>query len=512
VLVARYLRRHWRSGDGDRWTRSASPRDDGTIVRCDAPGRSSSYDVTAVPVSVTRSANGNGHGDGNRRFRAYGPGHLDKIAARFGIPPEAREDIRRVSLVLPFRVNEYVLSELIDWARVPADPIYQLVFPQRGMLAGDDERRLDAATRPGADPAALAGAVSDIRRRMNPHPSGQMEFNVPSLDGVRLDGLQHKYRETVLYFPGHGQTCHAYCTYCFRWAQFVGDPDLRFSAPGPERLLAHLRAHPEVTDVLVTGGDPMVMSASLLRSHIEPVLGVDTVRTVRIGTKSLSYWPRRFVSDHDADDVLRLFESIVASGRLLAVMAHFSHPRELEPAIVRTAIDRIRATGAVLYCQAPLVAHVNDDASTLADLWRGELAAGAVPYYLFVERETGPYGYFRVPLARAHDLYSAAYAQLSGLARTVRGPVMSATAGKIVVDGVEEAADGRYFQLRMLQARDPRLVGRPFRARYSDEAGWIDDLELDAGVPADIWEALRGVRLDRRRPSPTPVLHASAAR
>ncbi|MGW4273476.1 KamA family radical SAM protein [Streptomyces seoulensis] len=426
------------------------------------------------------------------RFRAYGPKHLDDIAARFGLREEVRETVRRVSLVLPFRVNEYVLSRLIDWDRAPDDPMFQLTFPQRGMLAADDERRLAKLSADPGDKPLLRELVGDIRARLNPHPSGQQQYNVPHLDGRPVPGLQHKYRETVLYFPGQGQTCHAYCTYCFRWAQFVGDADLRFAAPDPTGLLAYLAARPEVSDVLVTGGDPMVMTTERLRRHLEPLLAVESVDTVRIGTKSVAYWPYRFTTDHDADDVLRLFEQVVAAGKQLAVMAHFSHPRELETAPAREAVRRIRATGAVVYCQAPLIARVNDDAATWSALWKAELAAGAVPYYLFVERDTGPHAYFQVPLARASEIFRAAYRTLPGLARTVRGPVMSATPGKVVVDGVQETPEGSYFQLRMLQARDPALVGRPFRARYCPEAAWLDDLELAPDCPPDLAAALRG--------------------
>ncbi|WP_405782636.1 KamA family radical SAM protein [Streptomyces sp. NBC_00859] len=426
------------------------------------------------------------------RFRAFGPRHIDDIARRFGLPEHITETVRRVSLVLPFRVNEYVLTHLIDWDRVPEDPMFQLTFPQSGMLARSDEDQLAKLSRDPSDKLLLRQAVRDIRERLNPHPSGQQQLNVPSQEGVQLPGLQHKYRETVLYFPGQGQTCHAYCTYCFRWAQFIGDADLRFAAPDPSGLIEYLGGHPEVHDVLVTGGDPMVMSTERLRGHIEPLLGVESVRTIRIGTKSVAYWPQRFVTDPDADDVLRLFESVVASGRQLAVMAHFSHPRELESDLARRAVARIRATGAVVYCQAPLIGHVNDDARVWSELWRAELAAGAVPYYLFVERDTGPYDYFKVPLARAVDIFADAYRTLPGLARTVRGPVMSATPGKVVVDGVEETAEGAFFRLRMLQARDPALVGRPFRARYSPDAAWLDELEPDPTTPADIAAALRG--------------------
>ncbi|MFG2547740.1 KamA family radical SAM protein [Streptomyces sp. NPDC048594] len=428
----------------------------------------------------------------SERFRAFGPRHLKEISEKYGLSGEMREAVRLISQVLPFRVNEYVLSQLIDWERVPEDPIFQLVFPQPGMLDENDMATLEKLSADRADKLLLRDAVRDIRSRLNPHPSGQMEHNVPTLDGERLAGVQHKYRETVLYFPGQGQTCHAYCTYCFRWAQFVGDADLKFSAPAPDRLIAYLRRNPQVSDVLITGGDPMVMSTERLRSHIEPLLDVETVRTIRIGTKSVAYWPQRYVTDQDADDVLRLFEQVVASGRNLALMGHFSHPREFSTDIAQQAVARVRATGALVYCQAPLIAHVNDDADTWAEMWRRELAAGAVPYYLFVERDTGPHEYFKVPLAKALGIFQSAYRQLPGLARTVRGPVMSATPGKVVVDGVEETPDGRFFQLKLAQARNPALVGRPFRARYSTDAAWLDDLELDETVPADIAAAIRG--------------------
>ncbi|WP_220377837.1 KamA family radical SAM protein [Streptomyces inhibens] len=441
------------------------------------------------------------------RFRAFGPRHIDDIARRYGLPDDIRETVRRVSLVLPFRVNDYVLSQLIDWDRAPEDPMFQLTFPQRGMLAAADEEQLAKLSADPADKLLLREAVQEIRGRLNPHPSGQQQLNVPSQDGVQLPGLQHKYRETVLYFPGQGQTCHAYCTYCFRWAQFIGDADLRFAAPDPGGLLDYLAGHPEVHDVLVTGGDPMVMSTERLRSHLEPLLGVASVRTIRIGTKSVAYWPQRYVSDADADDVLRLFERVVASGRQLAVMAHFSHPRELRTDLAQQALARIRATGAVVYCQAPLIARVNDDATVWSELWRAELAAGAVPYYLFVERDTGPYDYFKVPLARAVQIFTEAYRTLPGLARTVRGPVMSATPGKVVVDGVEETPEGAYFRLRMLQARTPSLVGRPFRARYSADAAWLDELELDPATPADLAAAVRGTA-----PAGTPPPDTGAPR
>ena len=138
--------------------------------------------------------------------------------------------------------------------------------------------------------------------KLNPHPAGQLILNVPSHGNEPLPGVQHKYPETVLLFPRHGQTCHAYCAYCFRWAQFVGEPDLKIATDDMDRVVAYLGSHPEVTSVLLTGGDPMIMGAAVLRRYIEPLLDprLDHVESIRIGTKSLAYW-LPFFARYDPD-------------------------------------------------------------------------------------------------------------------------------------------------------------------------------------------------------------------
>ncbi|MBO0803751.1 MAG: lysine 2,3-aminomutase [Nocardiopsaceae bacterium] len=412
------------------------------------------------------------------RFRAFGARHLEELLRRGGLSDADRLAVRAVATVLPFRTNSYVLDELIDWTAVPDDPIYRLVFPQPDMLPTGDVDRIAALLASGAPDSGIRALAHEVRMRLNPHPAGQLVLNAPSMDGTVLPGLQHKYPETVLFFPKQGQTCHAYCTYCFRWAQFVDEPDLKMSTDHIDTLVAYLRRHPEVTSVLITGGDPMIMNSTVLRRYVEPLLdpSLEHIESIRIGTKSLGYWPRRFVTDPDADDTLRLFEEVRATGRSLAFMAHYSHPRELSTPIAARAIQRVRDAGAVIRTQAPLIRTVNDDAATWAEMWRVQVRSGMVPYYMFVERDTGPQDYFAVPLARAHEIFRDAYASVSGLSRSVRGPSMSATPGKVCIDGVAEVAGERVFVLRMLQARDPGLVGRPFFARYDPKAAWLSDL------------------------------------
>jgi KamA family protein len=411
-------------------------------------------------------------------FRAYTARNLHEIPQLAGRSTDDLLEMRAVAAVLPFRTNNHVTDELIDWDDLANDPIYRLTFPAPEMLDPADLATMTKLLRDDASPERVQAEARDIRRRLNPHPGGQLSLNVPDGGEDPLDGLQHKYPETVLFFPGPGQMCHAFCTYCFRWAQFVGEPDLRMACNDPEVLCRYLRRHPEVSDVLITGGDPMIMRTEVLARFLEPLLeaGLDTVRTIRIGTKAISYWPYRFVTDPDADELWRLFERVVGSGRQLAVMAHYSHPRELVPAVAGEAVRRIRATGASIYTQAPLIRGINDDPAIWKRLWRSALDLGMVPYYMFVERDTGPRNYFEVPLARGWQIFREAWSQSSGLARTVKGPVMSATPGKVLVDGVTEVAGRRVFALRYVQARDPELVGRPFFAEFDPEATWFDQL------------------------------------
>lgn len=245
-----------------------------------------------------------------------------------------------------------------------------------------------------------------------------------------LAGIQHKYRETVLFFPRQGQTCHAYCSYCFRWPQFAGEPAWKIISSKVSELVEYVLAHPEVTSVLITGGDPMIMSASRLRGYITPLLALEQLETIRIGTKALSFWPRRFVTDQDADELLLLFSDIRMADKNLSLMAHFSHPREMESPIVAKAVRRIQNAGATIRTQSPLIRSINDSPELWSSMWRRQIQLGIVPYYMFIERDTGPHDYFSVPLFRAYEIFRAAYNSVSGLARTVRGPSMSATPGQ----------------------------------------------------------------------------------
>jgi len=415
---------------------------------------------------------------------------LDSLPQMRRLDADTQLAMKTVSAVLPFRTNAYVVNELIDWDDIPDDPMFQLTFPQRGMLEDADFERIAGLVRKDTPSRELFAPAHAIRKRMNPHPAGQMQHNVPRYRGIPLPGMQHKYRDTVLFFPSQGQTCHAYCTYCFRWAQFVGDNEMKFSARETELFHAYLKEHEEVSDVLFTGGDPLVMKTRHLREYVEPLLGPDFehIRHIRIGTKALSYWPFRFTLGEDAEDLLRLIEEVRDAGRLPAIMAHFSHPVELSTPVVEEAIRRLQDAGAVIRTQAPLIRHVNDSSTIWADMWTDQTALGLVPYYMFVERDTGPKDYFEVPLARALRIFKRAYRKVSGLTRTMRGPSMSATPGKVQLLDTLEIRGEKYFQLMMLRGRNPEWAGKSFLARYDEEATWLDHLDPAFNKPSFFWE------------------------
>jgi len=412
------------------------------------------------------------------KYTVYSLQNYRQLPQMKRLSEEEQFTIQVVGSVLPFRVNNYVIDELIDWDNVPGDPIYTLTFPQKDMLRPQHFDRMAQLLRRDASPQEIRETANDIRMQLNPHPAGQLEHNVPELDGHKLTGMQHKYRETVLFFPSQGQTCHAYCTFCFRWPQFVGIDELKFAMKEAELLAEYVRRHTEVSDVLFTGGDPMVMRVRHLRNYIEPLLAPDMehLRTIRIGTKSLSYWPYRFLTDSDAGEVLDLFEQVTRAGKHLAIMSHFNHPNELQTEAVAEAVRRIRDTGANIRTQSPILRHINDNADDWATMWRQQVSLGMVPYYMFMVRDTGAQHYFGLPMVESWEIFRQAYQQVSGIARTVRGPSASAAPGKIQILGVNEIHGEKVIVLRFVQGRNPDWVHRPFFAKYDPDAVWPDEL------------------------------------
>jgi L-lysine 2,3-aminomutase len=167
----------------------------------------------------------------------------------------------------------------------------------------------------------------------------------------------------------------------------------------------------------------------------------------------------------------------VKKGINLAFMAHFSHPVELETKAVQQAIRRLRSAGVQIRTQSPVLRHINDSPDVWAEMWRKQVNLNCIPYYMFVERDTGAKHYFDLPLEEAWQIFQNAYQKVSGVCRTVRGPSMSCTPGKIQILGVTEIHGKKVFALRFIQGRNPDWVARPFFAEYDPNVTWWKDLK-----------------------------------
>eukprot|EP00033_Pygsuia_biforma_P000287 GCRY01000353.1.p1 GENE.GCRY01000353.1~~GCRY01000353.1.p1 ORF type:complete len:516 (-),score=118.84 GCRY01000353.1:222-1697(-) len=387
-----------------------------------------------------------------------------------------KDSIEAVSTVVPFRCSNHVIDNLIDWSNIPNDHIYQLTFPQPGMLSEEQLNNVkQLIKKEGKGSPKLQEYVKSIWMSWKPKGSDQAA-NVPrDAEGRRINGLQHKYKETCLCFPRGSQFCHSNCTYCFRWAQFVGVDDFLFEVEGPQTIQKYAAEHKELQDILFTGGDPTVLGRRL-KEYLEPLLDpkFDHIQNIRIGTKSLTYYPYLYVTHPDADEILKLLSKMVDGGKHVSMMVHNSHYAEFAPEITKEAIRRLRSTGVNLRCQSPVLKHINDESDIWYNNWKQQVKLGMIPYYMFQGRDTGPKKYFELPLARTYEIFTEAFKRSSGLARTVRGPSMSASPGKIHLLGIQEVAGEKVFILKFLQARNPEWCNQPFFAHFDPEATWLD--------------------------------------
>lgn len=360
--------------------------------------------------------------------------YLTRLEQICSLPPQLRHELQPVADAFAFRATDYYLR-LIDWSD-PLDPIRQLIIPRAEELG--DWGRLDASNEAANTKAA---------------------------------GIQHKYPDTVVLLCTG--VCAGLCRYCFRKRLFLrGNDEAKLDVAA---AVDYIRAHPAVTNVLLAGGDPLVLTTSKLASLLESLRSIPHVKIIRIGTKIPAFNPFRVLDDNSLQDVIGMYSTPQTR---IYLMTHFDHPRELsEPAI--QCVDRLLRSGAICANQCPLIRGVNDDPAVLSDLYRRLSWIGCPPYYLFQMRPTLGNEPYSVPIVRGWEIFREALRFGSGLARRARF-VMSHETGKIEILGV----DCKRIYLRYQRAKDPMLRGRFLAYKRNDEARWLDDLEPDAGSDA----------------------------
>lgn len=273
-------------------------------------------------------------------------------------------------------------------------------------------------------------------------------------------------------------TCAGLCRYCFRKRLFWEDkqdiadgfnPGMDEVARDPQPALDYIANHPEITNVLLTGGDPLTLSTSRLAAILEELREIPHIKAIRIGSRTPVFNPYRVLND---PDLVKVIKRVSTNQRRVYLVVHFDHPRELTD-VSTAAVAEFINNGIVVLNQHPILAGVNDDAEVLRELNHELASIGVAPYYLFLVRPTYGNEAFQVPITRAYDLMIQAGSGLSGIEKRQQ-LVMSHASGKIQVVGV----DHQHIYLRYQRARNPEDCGKFMVFERNDEAYWLEDLTL----------------------------------
>ncbi len=355
------------------------------------------------------------------------PRYVTKLDRLDRLTDAERDALRPVADKYAFRLNDYYLR-LIDW-NDPDDPIRQLVIPRTEEL--DEYGALDASNEE---------AVTVAR------------------------GVQHKYFDTALLLCN--EVCGAYCRYCFRKRLFMNDNDE--ATNDVSAGLTYIAEHPEITNVLLTGGDPLLMSTRRLVEIFDALRGIEHVRIIRIGSKMPAFDPGRVLRDEALQAAFRKYST---PEKRIYLMAHFDHPRELTDEAV-AGIDACLHSGVVCVNQCPLIRGINDDPDVLAAMYEHLSFIGCPPYYLFQGRPTAGNAPYEVPIVDGWRIFQQAITRGSGLARRAKY-VMSHATGKVEI----LAVDDERIHLRYHQAKYSADLGRFLVAPRDDRAAWLDELD-----------------------------------
>ena len=353
--------------------------------------------------------------------------YLTKLAQIPQLSEAERSDLEKVNEQFVFRTNDYYQS-LIDW-NDPDDPIRRIVMPDIQEL--DDWGQLDA--------------------------SNEEKY-------TKVKGLEHKYTSTALLLVN--EVCAAYCRFCFRKRLFMDENDevTKDISEG----LEYIRKHPEITNVLLTGGDPMIMSTSKLEPIIKQIREIDHVKIIRIGTKIPAFNPHKIVNDPSLHEMIKTYSK---DEKKIYIMAHFNHPRELTEIAVK-GLNMLMQSGAIVVNQTPLIRGVNDDPDVLAELFNRLSFIGVPPYYVFLCRPTLGNEPFAIPVEDGYEIFEAARNKCSGLAKRAR-LVMSHETGKVEMAGM---SDGQVF-FKYNRSANVENDGKLLVFESNPDAYWFDDYE-----------------------------------
>ncbi len=362
--------------------------------------------------------------------------YLIKIEQLEQLSEQEKTELKKVTDRFPFRSNDYYLS-LINWDD-PDDPIRTVIIPH----------------------------LHDLDKWGRPDPSNEKTYTI-------MPGFEHKYNSTALFLISN--VCDGICRYCFRKRVFM-EPQKTCLQNIPAAI-QYVKEHRELNEVLLTGGDPLVLKPSKLEDIIRQLRQIEHVRIIRIGTKAPAFNPYRITEE---PALLEMIDKYSTEQKKIYVITHFIHLRELTDLAVR-AVGLLQKAGAVIANQMPLIRGVNTNPEVLAKLLRKLSFIGAVPYYIFQCRPAPGNKAYTVPIERGYEIVEQAKTFVSGLANRIRF-VMSHSTGKIEVIGKTE--DFVYFKYH--RAAHDADSGRFLMLASNPNAYWLDDYaEIIEDYPID---------------------------
>jgi len=355
---------------------------------------------------------------------------LEEVEKTFNvtIPEEEKKKLQEVLEKHPMFIPDYYAG-LIDWED-PEDPIKKIIFP----------------------------SVEELDVSGSYDTSGEKENTV-------LTGLQHKYRETALLLVTN--RCAGYCRHCFR-KRLVGIPTNE-TLKLFDAAVEYIKEHPEITNVLISGGDPLVLPTDVIEYFLSELSKIPHLKFIRFGSRVPVFYPMRIYEDKK---LLEVFSKYSTPERRVYLVTHFNHPKEVTKE-ARRAVDSLIRAGVPVSNQAVLLRGVNDDPEILATLMKEITSAGVIPYYVFQCRPVKRVKtHFQVPLKEAYEIVEKAKQKLDGHAKRFKF-IMSHRTGKIEIVGII----GNEIYLKYHQCKEPEKVGKLFKMLLTPNAGWLDDLK-----------------------------------
>ncbi|MCD4814038.1 KamA family radical SAM protein [bacterium] len=352
---------------------------------------------------------------------------IEAVKKYIHVPDLHVDDLQKIIDIHPMSIPRYYMS-LID-KNDPNDPIMKMIIPS--MYEFDMDGSYDT--------------------------SGE-------LDNTVVNGLQHKYKNTALITTTN--QCTAYCRYCFR-KRVVGLPDENIKTK-IKTIAEYVRETPVIHNVLVSGGDPMVLDNGLLRYILDAFASIDSLDFIRFGTKIPVVFPQRILED---DEMVAMFSQYANRFKQIYIVTHFNHPKEITDQST-AAIAKLRNAGLIINNQAVLMKGINDTPQVLEALLRGLIRIGVNPYYVFQCRPVKRVKKnFQVTLQQGIEVVEQTRARLDGHSKRFKY-IMSHRSGKIEILGLL----GDEILLKYHQAQDFANHGKLIRRPLHSEAAWLDDL------------------------------------